>query len=189
VSPRVQEDTPRSAQLEPRVHGPSTSLLVAIGVHMYRSGLFASAVMSCLVSWAYADTSMEAAKTVAVTHFRKGNVLKQKGRLPDAEREYDLALSSYADAANVRLARGQVRYLLKEYQGAIEDFDFYLARVPDDAEILLLRSISKSSLKPEDVVGSCADLLQIKRLGVSLENAGIGGTDKYCHGQDGWDGN
>jgi tetratricopeptide (TPR) repeat protein len=156
---------------------------------MYRSRLFVSVVMSCLVSWAYADTSKDAAKTVAVTHFRKGNALKQRGRLPDAEHEYDLALASYADAANVRLARGQVRYLLKKYQGAIEDFDFYLARVPDDVQILLLRSISKSSLKPEDVSGSCADLLQIKRLGVSLEKAGIGGTDKYCHGQGGWDGN
>jgi len=168
---------------------PSTSPLVAIGVHMYRSGLFVSVAMSCLVSWAYADTSQDAAKTVAVTHLRKGNVLKQRGRLPDAEREYDLALASYADAAKVHLARGQVRYLLKKYQGAIEDFDFYLARVPDDVQILLLRSISKSSLKPEDISGSCADLLQIKRLGVSLEKAGIGSTDKYCHGQDGWDGN
>jgi tetratricopeptide (TPR) repeat protein len=156
---------------------------------MYRSGLFVSVVMSCLVSWAYADTSKDAAKTIAVTHFRKGNALKQRGRLPDAEHEYDLALASYADAANVRLARGQVRYLLKKYQGAIDDFDFYLTRVPDDAQILLLRSISKSSLKPEDVSGSCADLLQIKRLGVSLEKAGIGGADKYCHGRDGWDGN
>ena len=171
------------------MHGPSTSLLVAIGVHMYRSGLFVAVAMSCLVSWAYDDTSQDAAKTVAVTHLRKGNVLKQRGRLTDAEREYDLALASYADAAKVHLARGQVRYLLKKYQGAIEDFDFYLARVPDDVQILLLRSISKSSLKPEDISGSCADLLQIKRLGVSLEKAGIGSTDKYCHGQDGWDGN
>jgi tetratricopeptide (TPR) repeat protein len=138
---------------------------------------------------AYADTSKDAAKTVAVTHFRKGNALRQSGRLADAEHEYDLALASYADAANVHLARGQVRYLLKEYQGAIEDFDFWLARVPDDVQILLLRSISKSSLKPQDVAGSCADLLRMKRLGVSLERAGISGTDKYCHGQDGWDGN
>ena len=163
--------------------------LTAIGVHMRHSGLLVSVVMSFLVSWAYADTSKDAAKTVAVTHFRKGNALKQRGRLPDAEHEYDLALASYADAANVRLARGQVRYLLKKYRGAIEDFDFYLAWMPDDVQILLLRSISKSSLKPEDVSGSCADLLQIKRLGVSLERAGIGGTDKYCNGQDGWDRN
>ncbi len=169
--------------------GPSTSPLVAIGVHMYRSGVFVSVLMICLVSWAYADTSEDAAKIVAVTHSKKGDALKERGRLVDAEHEYDLALTSYADAANVHLARGQVRYLLKNYQGAIEDFDFYLAKVPSDVQILLLRSISKSSLKPEDVAGSCADLLKIKRLGVSLEKAGIGGTDKYCHGQEGWDGN
>ncbi len=147
-----------------------------------------SIVMSCVMSRAYADNPEDAAKTVAVTHFRKGNSLKQKGRLPDAEHEYDLALAAFADAANVHLARGQVRFLRKKYQGAIEDFNFYLARVPDDVEILLLRSISKKSLKPEDVAGSCQDLLQMKRLGVSLEKAGIAGTDQYCRGQDGWDG-
>jgi tetratricopeptide (TPR) repeat protein len=145
--------------------------------------------MMCLISWAYADASEDAAKTVAVTHLRKGDALKEKGRLADAEREYDLALASYADAANVHLSRGQVRYLQKNYKGAIEDFDFYLARAPDDVNVLLLRSLSKSFLRPEDVGGSCADLLQIKRLGVSLDKAGIGGTDKYCRGQEGWDGN
>src|SRR5205085_9807921 len=98
-------------------------------------------------------------------------------------------VTSDVDAANVHVASGQVRYLLNSHQAAIEDFDFYLAKVPSDVQILLLRSISESSLKPEDVAGSCADLPKIKRLGVSLEKAGIGGTDKYCHGQEGWDGN
>ena len=188
-APRAREDIVRPRRLA----GASGRLLnftvSCHRAHMYRSGPFVSVVMSCLVCWAYANNSQDAAKTVATTHLRTGNALKQRGRLPDAEHEYDLALASYADAANIRLARGQVRYLLKKYQGAIEDFDFYLARVPDDVEILLLRSISKSSLKPEDVSGSCADLLRIKQLGVSLEKAGIGGTDNYCHGQGGWDGN
>jgi tetratricopeptide (TPR) repeat protein len=155
---------------------------------MYRSALFVSAAMICLVSWAFAGNSEDAAKVVAAAHLKKGDALKEKGSLADAEHEYDLALASYADAANVHLARGQVRYSLKNYKGAIEDFNFYLTKAPGDANVLLLRSISKSLLKPEDVAGSCADLLQIKRLGVSLEKAGIGGTDKYCHGQEGWDG-
>lgn len=156
---------------------------------MYRSGLLVSVMMTCLVSLALADTSEDAAKMVAVTHLKKGDALSKDGAFADAEREYDLALASYADAANVHLARGQVRYELKNYRGAIEDFDFYLAKMPNDVSVLLLRSISKSLLKPEDVSGSCADLLQIKRLGVSLEKEGIGGTDKYCHEQQGWDGN
>jgi tetratricopeptide (TPR) repeat protein len=137
-------------------------------------------------SLALADTSEDAAKIVAVSHLKKGDSLLQRGRLVDAEHEYDLALASYADAANIHLARGKTRYLSKNYAGAVEDFDAYLAKAPGDVNILLLRSISKSSLKPEDIAGACSDLLRIKQLGVSLDKVGIGGTAKYCKGQNGW---
>jgi tetratricopeptide (TPR) repeat protein len=154
---------------------------------MFRTRWLFIVLSTCFVSEGLADTAEDAAKIVAVSHMKKGDSLRAKGRLADAEREYDLALASYSDSTNLHSSRGQVRYQLKNYGGAIEDFDFYLSRVPNDTTVLLLRSLSKSSLTPEDVSGSCADLLQIKRLGVSLEKAGIKGTEKYCHGQPGWE--
>jgi len=152
-----------------------------------RSARLTSVFVVCLLCVACAHTA-EDAKAAAVTHLKKGNALRDLHLLAEAEHEYDLALASYADAANVHLSRGQVRYLQKNYRGAVEDFDFYLSKAPTDVKVLLLRSLSKSSLQHPDIAGACADLRQLKNLGVSLEQSGVGGADQYCHGQEGWDG-
>jgi ankyrin repeat protein len=134
------------------------------------------------------DSTDAAAKIVAVTHLRKGDTLREAGKLADAEREYDLAIMSYPDGESLYSARARVRYLLKNYPGAIQDFNVYLARRPSDTQALLLRSLAKSLSRPEDTVGACADLLAIVKLGTSLDSLGIRGTNKYCKWQQGWGG-
>jgi len=130
-----------------------------------------------------------AAKIVAVTHLRRGDALRDRGRLDEAVREYDLGILAFPGAANLYASRGAARYLQKNYRGAAEDFSVYLTAAPSDTKILLLRGLSRSLQNPEDVKGACADLLRIQALGVSLKSAGIGGMDKYCQGQEGWGGN
>lgn len=136
------------------------------------------------VAIAAEPSSDDAAKIVAVSHLKKGMSLRDKGRLAAAEREFDLAIASYADGANLYSARGEVRHLQKNYPGAIADFDAYLSRVPTDVRIFFLRGIAKSLLKPEDVTGACSDILEATRLGYSMD--GIKGLDTYCKGQPGW---
>jgi hypothetical protein len=112
----------------------------------------------------------------------------QLGNLQDAESFYSMAIEMFPGGAKPYEARAKVRFKRKNYTGAIEDLNVYLSRSPKDERMLLLRSISKSLLSPEDVVGACADLLRIKELGVSLESLGANNTGKYCKGQLGWDG-
>jgi tetratricopeptide (TPR) repeat protein len=133
---------------------------------------------------AAASSAEDAAKIVAVSHLKKGMTLRDRGRLEAAEREFDLAIESYPDGANLYSARGEVRYLRKNYPAAISDFDAYLSRVPTDAKFFFLRGLSKSLLKPEDVGGACADILEAMRYGYSMD--GIKGLDTYCKGQPGW---
>jgi hypothetical protein len=57
---------------------------------------------------------------------------------------------------------GMNKYMRKNYAGAVADFDKYLAENPTDANVILLRGLSKSLLKPEDVAGACADFLAVK---------------------------
>ena len=110
------------------------------------------------------------------------------GNLEDAESLYDMAIQMYPGGAKSYEARAKVRFKRKNYTGAIEDLNIYLSRFPKDERMLLLRSISKSLLSPEDVAGACADLLRIRELGVSPESLGANNTGKYCKGQLGWDG-
>ena len=75
---------------------------------------------------------------------------------------------------------GMNKYLRKNYAGAVADFDKYLAENPSDASVILLRGLSKSLLKPEDVAGACADFLTVKS---GVKDMSV---EKYCAGQPGW---
>ena len=149
-------------------------------------------IVVALLSWllpaaAEEPTAEDAAKIVAAVHLKKSAEFQARGRLGPAEHELDLAIISYPDGATLYSARGEVRHLRKNYPAAIQDFDVYLAKVPDDSRIVFLRGIAKSLLKPEDVAGSCADILRAKSLGFPMDN--ITGLDKYCLAQPGWDDN
>jgi tetratricopeptide (TPR) repeat protein len=127
-----------------------------------------------------ADTSEDAAKYVALVHLKKGQSLEKEGKLESAEGEFDLAIISFPDGAALYGARGRTRYERKNYPGAIEDLDIYLKANPNDSIMLFLRGIAKSLLKPEDVVGACADFVAARghTKGVDM--------GKYCRGQPGW---
>jgi len=75
---------------------------------------------------------------------------------------------------------GMDKYMRKDYAGAVADLDKYLADNPNDSTAILLRGLSKSLLKPEDVAGACADFLVVKS---SLKGMNV---EKYCAGQPGW---
>ena len=75
---------------------------------------------------------------------------------------------------------GMKKYLRKNYAGAVTDFDKYLAKNPSDGTIILLRGLSKSLLKPEDVTGACADFLVVK---AGLKDMNV---ETYCAGKPGW---
>lgn len=75
---------------------------------------------------------------------------------------------------------GMNKYMHKNYAGAVADFDKYLAGNPSDSSIVLLRGLSKSLLKPEDVTGACADFLLVKS---GLKDMNV---ETYCAGQPGW---
>ena len=122
----------------------------------------------------------EAAQVVAAIHMRKGQELMKGKKFEEAEREFDLAILSYSEGATLYGQRGQIRFLRKNYSGAVEDFSRYLVLVPDDPDVLFLRGLSKSLLVPEDVVGACADLLNVRDRAKELN------MDTYCHGQAGW---
>ena len=126
------------------------------------------------------EPTEDAAKVTAVLHLKRGMALVERGRLEAAEREFDLALIAYPDGPALYSARGNVRFQQKNYLGAIEDLDVYLTKVPDDAQMLLLRGIAKSLLEPEDVVGACADFLNVR------EHTKDMGIENYCHDQPGW---
>jgi tetratricopeptide (TPR) repeat protein len=158
---------------------------------MSAKGIFATTVLFFLVSvCAMADqtTPDPTAEMTADLLMQQADGVKKLGNLADAEALYDMAVQSYPDGAKPHMARAQIRYMRKNYRGAIEDLDVYLSRSPKDTRMLLLRSIAKSLLMPEDVAGACADMLRIKQLGTSLESLGTENTDKYCHGQPGWAG-
>ena len=126
------------------------------------------------------QVSDDAAKIAAVTHLKKGLALSDKGRMKAAEKEFDLAIASYSQGAALYGARGKVRYAQKNYPGAVEDLNVYLASNPNDSDMILLRGIARSLLKPEDVVGACSDFLKVRE---NLKNMGL---EKYCAGRDGW---
>jgi tetratricopeptide (TPR) repeat protein len=126
------------------------------------------------------EVTDDAAKLVAAKHLKKGLALSDRGRLAAAEREFDLGIASYSQGAALFAARGKVRYARKNYPGAVEDFDIYLAANPDDSDVILLRGLARSLLKPEDVDGACADFLRVRE---HLKNMGL---EKYCAGRAGW---
>jgi hypothetical protein len=72
------------------------------------------------------------------------------------------------------------KYMRKDYAGAAADFDKYLAEKPSDATVILLRGLSKSLQKPEDVAGACADFLVVRS---GLKDMKV---ETYCAGQPGW---
>ena len=91
------------------------------------------------------------------------------------------AVPAYArDASPTFKNSGMVKYTRKNYAGAVSDFNKYLAANPADADIILLRGLSKSLLKPEDVTGACADFLVVKNV---LRDMNV---EKYCENQPGW---
>lgn len=126
------------------------------------------------------EVSEDAAKVVAVTHLKKGLALSDRGRMKAAEKGFNLAIASYPHGAAPYGARGKVRYAQKNYLGAVEDLNIYLASNPNDSEMILLRGLSRSLLKPEDVTGACSDFLLVRE---QLKNMGV---EKYCAGQGGW---
>ena len=75
---------------------------------------------------------------------------------------------------------GLTKYERKDYGGAIGYFDKHLDQSPTDWDIVLLRGLAKSLLKPEDVAGACADFLVVKN---ALKDMNVEG---YCAGQPGW---
>ncbi len=84
------------------------------------------------------------------------------------------------EVANRFKDSGMNKYLRKNYTGAVADFDKYLAEHPDDQTVILLRGLSKSLLKPEDVAGACADFLAVK---AGLKDMSV---ETYCANQPGW---
>lgn len=129
---------------------------------------------------AAAEPSLEAKQVVAAIHMKKGQGLSERGRLSQAEKEFDLAILSYPKGAALYGLRGQTRYERKDYLGAIQDFDKHLAAHSEDARITLLRGIAKSLLAPEDKAGACVDFLRIHKQARELQ------MENYCKGQPGW---
>jgi tetratricopeptide (TPR) repeat protein len=150
-------------------HSPVTKILPAL-----------VAALSIAAVTHAAEPSEDAAKIVAVSHLKKGQALANEGKLERAEKEFNLAIISYPDGAALYAARGRTRYERKNYPGAIEDFDTYLKANPNDFNMMFLRGIAKSLLKPEDIVGACADFLTTREHTKEVD------MGKYCHGQPGW---
>jgi len=72
------------------------------------------------------------------------------------------------------------KFTRKNYAGAVADFDKYLKQKPTDKDIILLRGLAKSLMKPEDVAGACADFLAVKS---ALKDMNV---ETYCANQPGW---
>ena len=89
-------------------------------------------------------------------------------------------VASAASPAERFKQSGMNKYLRKNYAGAAAEFSKYLAENPSDSAIVLLRGLSKSLQKPEDVAGACADFLVVKS-GLKEMN-----VETYCAGQSGW---
>lgn len=130
------------------------------------------------VSPAAEPSDDDAGKAAAAAHLKQGIELRKKGDLAPAEGELNLAIASFPSAVLLYSERGQVRYLRKNYSGAVEDFSVYLAQTPNDAKILLLRSQARRFATPEDKSGACADFAALRQLDASLSH--IEGMDRYC---------
>jgi len=120
----------------------------------------------------------DAGKASAATHLRQGIELRKKGEFAPAEDELNQAIAAFPTAGLLYSERGQLRYLRRNYLGAIEDFNVYLAQVPSDAKILLLRSQARRYARPEDRPGACADFAALRQMDASLSR--IEGMDRYC---------
>lgn len=137
----------------------------------------------------------EAANVVAAHHMQQGRELMGRNRLKDAESEFDLAIGSYdfaicsyAKAAEPYGLRAQARYMQENYSGAVEDLNKYLDFSPYDRDMLVQRGIAKSLLKPEDIMGACADLLTNKgstNMKIKWRETEVS-VQAYCQGQPGW---
>ena len=91
-----------------------------------------------------------------------------------------VGLAHAASPAERSKESGMTKYTRKNYSGAVADFDKYLTENPSDSALILLRGLSKSLLKPEDVAGACADFLIVKS---GLKDMNV---ETYCVGQPGW---
>jgi tetratricopeptide (TPR) repeat protein len=117
-------------------------------------------------------------KAAAAAHLKQGIELRKKGELAPAEDELNLAIAAFPSAGLLYSERGQLRYLRRNYRGAVEDFSVYLTQMPNDAKILLLRSQARRFATPEDKSGACADFAALRRMDASLGH--IEGMDRYC---------
>jgi outer membrane protein assembly factor BamD (BamD/ComL family) len=91
-----------------------------------------------------------------------------------------LAPAASKEASSKFKNSGMSKYMRKNYAGAVSDFDKHLVKNPTDEDIIFLRGLSKSLLKPEDVTGACADFLAVKN---SLKDMNV---ETYCANQPGW---
>ena len=106
--------------------------------------------------------------------------------LPEkAEIEFSLAISLTPENAELYYGRAEARYGMGKYREAVSDFDRYLQDNPSDAGATFERGITKSLLKPEDVVGACVDMKRAEELGQDI--SAVNGLDIYCKSQPGWD--
>ncbi|MGY0613416.1 tetratricopeptide repeat protein [Luteimonas sp. A501] len=142
--------------------------------------ILVAVVLALLLVSSWVAHSAEPLPADVERHYAKGLSLAKRGKLEAAEKEFTQAIQAVPESSEFYKHRGNTRYSLKNYPGAIEDFNVYLTATPGDATMVLLRGIAKSLLNPEDVPGACADFYNIRS---QLADMGL---EKYCTGQSDW---
>jgi protein O-GlcNAc transferase len=120
---------------------PSLTRLFLLGVALHRAGETDEAIRAFA-----AASSMDGSSKVWHLHLAYGNALASAGRLREAAARYreTIRLKPLSVDAHGNLA--QVLFQLREYEGALPEWDFVLQREPGSFEALLKAALCQQEL-------------------------------------------
>lgn len=130
-------------------------------------------------------------RRVAMRHFESGERAYLAGRYEEALEEYERGLAIDPAHYDGYPARAQVREQLRDWNGAVTDYNIYLESFPDNAEVRFARALAR--YQAEQYALAAEDLRQLLTTPASGETKFIfyrqslegGGTDRIITAQGG----
>lgn len=130
-------------------------------------------------------------RRVARHHFESGERAYHAGRFEEALQEYDRGLAIDPAFYDAYPARAHVREQLRDWRGAVTDYNIYLDEFPDNVEVRFGRALARYQAEQYDLAAE--DLRQLLQSSASGETQFIfyrqslegGGTDRIITAQGG----
>ncbi len=92
------------------------------------------------------DKGIESEPSDPACLFLRAKVFMSQRRFEDARRDLDRAIDSAPDAMPARKMRAQIHGFLKDWKGAVADYDFIILNDPKDAGALASRGVVRTQM-------------------------------------------